>query len=536
MIWIIAKKELVESFRSVKFGFMIIMLLFLIPGLTWLSVRDYQANVQVHKQMTEESTEKLRGVSTYNELFSRLVLSAIYAPDPLNIFARRTTGVVQVPITFKTIPSIYEARESGNLSSFETVFWILDPLWVFLAMISLFGVVLGYDRISGEKENRCLPMMRLSTMSMKQVFWGKYVGLVIVLAISLFIGIAITLITVYLLISDVVNLNDWARIISIYFLLLFYGSIFLTIAMIVSTCVHESASSLATALLIWVCLITVVPFCANYSGKIIRSLPDRVQVRQILLDIDKDYRRGGNMELPQLPWLNKHNRTALLYIPESANFKVKRRLPLEWMDQLVVIYKDFIGTHNQIAQHELSAIWPFYEESMSRQARLVRWLERASPFGAASHIGNAIYRADAGAYLHFLNACRAYRQGMIEYLYGKISTDPYRVISPWSKQELQIETEYSAKLDRVGGRSSSNLPQIAGKREISNPAAASNMISAGGRDLVQSFLGDLPKYNYQAESLSNCTNRIVIDIVVLVLFHFVVFVIAFFMIQKYDPR
>jgi hypothetical protein len=85
----------------------------------------------------------------------------------------------------------------------------------------------------------------------------------------------------------------------VFLLLIFYGSVFLTIGIAVSATTHRSSTSLVTLLIVWVFLVVLIPLGAVYLGRFIKPLPSRYVIERGIVALnernqsDPELKRSG---------------------------------------------------------------------------------------------------------------------------------------------------------------------------------------------------------------------------------------------------
>ncbi len=541
MVWLIARKELMENLMTFRFSLGTLILVLLLPLFTWLGIRDYNTRFENYQAQVENYAElQDRAPITYELILSHLpVLSP---PQPLSIICK---GISE-QIAFRSIDAFElwkyphirrQAQASLDRRNVLDIFQPIDPLWVFLCVVSLLAMLLAYNSISGEKEGRSLPMVLSSSLSRASLFFGKYIGILICLFIPLVLGSIVSVLTIMILIPGVLNSADWFRLISVFFLLGIYGSVFVTLGLLVSALVHRSSTSLITLLLLWVCSVILIPLGAVHLARSLRPVPSRSRSQIAWIAFKEDLEKRPDLQLPDYPWRPLVPQYGIAYLPAQSRLRVRTPLPKEWLDDLVSFYRDKFPEFRAIARNRSELSYSHRSNPLISQAKMTRTLERISPTGAARHLAEAVLGTDYGVALYRLERCRRNWEVCMSYLKNKLYSDPYRVFTFYPVDSLPGEREY---ISHVTGGKYSTVAEVL--REMKNEKDK----EWGGNILVnwpkwlrteKMKLDDLPEFDRRMrEPFLTSLRRAMVDLATLLVFQIFLFAAGFVLIVRYDPR
>ncbi len=147
-------------------------------------------------------------------------------------------------------------------------FQLVDWVFILKVLFSLFAILLTFDAVSGEKERGTLALMCSNSVSRVSIVIGKYLGALITTIIPAAVGMLLSMITVNIQGNTSMNADSMSRLAVIAITAFAYISLFSLIGLAVSSAVHRSSVSLLLSLSVWIILVIVVP---NLAGIIAES-------------------------------------------------------------------------------------------------------------------------------------------------------------------------------------------------------------------------------------------------------------------------
>ncbi len=544
MVWLIAKKELAENLLTFRFSLGMLILVLLIPLLTWLGIRDYNRRFEEYQTQAKQVSEWLENSYFYNDVIRGWV-QINRPPEPLSILGRGISGqlstrmninITQIPNIFSQNQSVVQTQRAG----FTHIIKPADPLWLLLIVIALLCMIFSYNSISGEKEDRSLAMAFSSSLSRFTFFFGKYLGLLITIIIPLIVGLLLAVLTLLFLAPGLLKGDDYLRIVLVFLVLAIYGSVFLTIGILVSASVHRSSTSLASLLFIWLLLVVLFPQASIYLGRTVYTMPVRlVMYWHTLQGVNKEFEDQHDLNLPEYPWMPIADHfNSVNYWPMYGSLRVNTPLPRKWMDDLLESYQRMLPRLKTLANMRFNAVQSNWTGIMLNQTELTRSFERISPLGATRHLAEALLDVDYGSYLHFLQDCRRYRETILSYHQNKLNSDPYRVISRFEGENLPGEREFLTQV--TGGEYKSLADVLQDLKNGENDKSAVNSILKNkyesDKEPQTISLDDLPVFNSTREPFASIITRTLNDLAFLLVGHLFLFALGFVLVTRYDPR
>ncbi len=286
MIRLIIYKEILEKFLSLRFvlSLLLIICLFAVSGFVF--VGKYRQQSQYYWEETNKN------LSVLSERSKQLYQLAFYEqtvwrqPKPLSLCSEGFEKYLPNHFKFNVFKMDFpKVRSQQNilLSRFCDIDWV----FIISLALSFVALVLTYDSICGEKEAGTLRLMLANTIPRYKVLLGKYFGAMFTLAIPLIVGLLVSLIIVILSEHVAIDAAAWLKISAIILLSLLYLSIFVFLAIFVSSRTAHSANCMVILLLLWVGLVIVLPSFGRVISDMFCKTPTRVELDRKLNEVGK---------------------------------------------------------------------------------------------------------------------------------------------------------------------------------------------------------------------------------------------------------
>lgn len=287
MIRQIAFREILENFLSLRFALSLLLstCLFLVCG--YVFVTAYPEQLNDYGRKTNENITALREQSDalYKLAFYK---QGIYRkPRPLAICAegqeKTLPNYFEVNAFTAGLPTI-KGQVNIALGHFSNVDWVL----IISLILSFAALVFTYDSICGEKQAGTLRLMLANAIPRYEVLLGKYLGVMITLAIPLIVGMLVSLIIVIPSKDIAIGGTDWLKILTIMLVSLLYLSIFVLLGMFISGRTGHPANSMAILLLVWVISVVLLPSICRIIFDVSVKEPTQVELERRLNEVSRD--------------------------------------------------------------------------------------------------------------------------------------------------------------------------------------------------------------------------------------------------------
>ena len=255
MFGVLLWKEIRDHLMTFRFGAALVTTFVLVLISVWVLGDDFVSRRDSYNVLAEQYAQETANVQVPSQISPKVG----HPPSTLGIFAqgeeRRFGNFVEIQRW--RVPERAEESLSNNelLESVAT----FDLLTVFVVVVSLFGVLMSYDSISGERERGTLKLICTGPLRRTSIFASKFIGTTLVLALPFLLSFVSALIVLQFVHNIVFSSSHWMAISLMVLSGLIYGSLFIAVGMLCSALSQRSSTALLVALLIWTIAVFLVP-------------------------------------------------------------------------------------------------------------------------------------------------------------------------------------------------------------------------------------------------------------------------------------
>jgi len=255
MLKTIVEKEIRDLIGSTKFAITFGACAFLIIASFYAGAARYQL---YRSQYEASSAQELRQIGTNTDWNAVGEVKAFLPPQPLATLVSGVSNDIGRTSTVRGRgePIVQDSRYSED--PIYAVFQFLALEFLFKVILSLFAILLGYDAISGEKEQGTLRLSFANAVPRHTYILGKMLGGAGVLGVSLLIALAAGSVLLPLMGVPMVG-GDWARFGLVVLTGFLYFGVFLTLSVSVSALTQRSSSSFLVMLVVWIAAVLIIP-------------------------------------------------------------------------------------------------------------------------------------------------------------------------------------------------------------------------------------------------------------------------------------
>jgi ABC-type transport system involved in multi-copper enzyme maturation permease subunit len=279
MISLIVRKEILEYFVSLRFilSLILVIIIFAISGFVF--VRKYEQQVQDYSKDNNQSLAYFQGHAERLYWIATLYHRFYRKPKVLTLCSEGFEKSIPNCFSFNAFSGDYpqiKGRTNALLFSFNDVDWV----FIISLFLSFAALIFAYNSCCGEKESGTLRLILAGPTPRHKVLLGKYLALMFVVGVPLFLGILINLIIVTLSKDVAFGWSAWARILGIIVLSLLYLSVFVLLGIFISSRTSRSVSSIVILLFLWICLVILVPSSGRIVAKTLRKVPTQAEMNR----------------------------------------------------------------------------------------------------------------------------------------------------------------------------------------------------------------------------------------------------------------
>lgn len=490
MIGYVIRKEILANLSSPTF----LIIFILCFGLIFLSlytglksyddqITEYRLAETLHQKILEEKT-------TYADVSSGIQVGK--PPKVLSIFV---SGIENILGRYATIdthnkPVLSASKIEGN--PIFALFGDLDLIFMIKTVFSLLAILFTYNTISGEKEDGTLRLIFSYPIPRDTLILGKMVGVFLCLIIPLIIPIVLGIALLTLFPNVHLEGKDWVQLLLILSIFMLYMISFFSLGMLVSARTSQSSISFLILLFIWVIWTLVIPRGSVVLASQFAHLPSihehRVKLEQVEKDIYQKYpasKFARDNPPPRRPKVSPN-------IPKGEQNQIMatyKRASSEWNEKWLAWLEERSARINAEWKAEEAKLEQDYSNKQQYLAKLAIGLSKLSPSSTMTYAAMNLAGTGIEGQGHFLTSVRAYQEKFAAYFAPKI-------------QEEQ-------------------------RMRWTNPAALKNK---------PIDISDMPRFQYQQESLSDILGRVVVDMSLMVLLVLLFLSGAYVSFLKYDVR
>ena len=305
MLKTIIEKEIRDIFGSPKFVLTFGVCAILLIAAFYVGGVRYQVYQKQYEASKAENLRKLEGQTDWLNVHSTRVF---LPPQPLSTLVSGVSNDIGRTGDIEGASDIEISDSRFNEDPIFAIFRFLDVEFVFTLLLSLFAILMGYDAISGEKEQGTLRLTFANAVPRHTYILGKLIGSMATLTFSVLLTSAIGCLLLPILDVPMTG-TDWFKLAMVIGSGLLYLSVFLSLSLFVSSLTHRSSNSFLLLLVVWIGAVLIIPRASVLLAGRAVEVPsvDSIsaqksayshQLREEFIDNLGSYQmpQGGNME------------------------------------------------------------------------------------------------------------------------------------------------------------------------------------------------------------------------------------------------
>jgi len=255
MLKLLVEKEVREILGSMKFVITFTACAVLIILAFYMGAQNYALSRTQYEAARAQNLKQLEGLTDWFSVKSQRVF---LPPQPLATLVNGVSNDIGRTIEVEGRGELTADDSRYNDDPIFAIFRFLDLDFIFGTILSLFAILLGYNAVSGEKEQGTLRLALANPVSRNRYILGKLLGSAIALVIPLIIAILIGCLML-LILRHPMSGEDWLRLGFIIVTGLLYAGVFLTLSIFISSVTYKSSNSFLILLSVWIFGALIVP-------------------------------------------------------------------------------------------------------------------------------------------------------------------------------------------------------------------------------------------------------------------------------------
>jgi ABC-type transport system involved in multi-copper enzyme maturation permease subunit len=379
----IIRREFLDHLQSLQFIVLLVLSVILFAGNGLIFTKSYSERTDAYQKQ----------LIFMNSWKSTVRLQLYRRPNPLMVIAEG--GDNDRPSEYYLLPKGALSAGEPNLRAFKLP--NVPPLdWSFIigVLFSLYAILLGYNTISGEKEQGTLRLVLSNPLGRVKLLVAKYLSILLALLFPLLAGALVSLILVAAFLPQVLTFASMSTIGLVFLLALAYVSLFVLLSLLFSALIPRSALVLLALLAIWVVFAVVIPSSSVILVEKLSTAPREIQTarmfapmveKEIWAKIDEIRARAGRGE-----------------------YKTEKELK-EATDRA---YEEGQVKVNQFEEN--------YQRAEKARAAKAKNVSRLSPFSLLQYAAEDIVQTGDDSEEHFLSQIREYSRVYDQYILKKL--------------------------------------------------------------------------------------------------------------------
>jgi ABC-type transport system involved in multi-copper enzyme maturation permease subunit len=406
-------KEIREHIMTFRFTAMMVTMFVLILFSTWVIGGNYVEKAENFRKLSDMYKDEASNIFVP----SQLVPTIGYMPTSLSIFAQAESKLFGnfVRISRNQVPESADISLTNNelLDSTPT----FDVLLVISVILSLFGILMSYDAVNGERERGTLKFMMSYSISRSAVYMSKFCGLQIVLMIPFLVSLMSALIVLQTVFGLSFSFAEWGILILMLLAVFAYSAVFVGVGLLTSATMRSSATSVVFSVLLWATLVFFIPLSANKAAEMLVELRPEDELENLRIETRKEKR-----EIILEEWNDITDKMTGDILAHGAALDATGYHANWILDGNVNFFKAVCAIVTFSHPHWMeraNTVWDLVQQHKQRkreQANVAEYLSIPSP---AYHLRSAFTLLSGSSYQqqkHFLERARYYREEFVNNL------------------------------------------------------------------------------------------------------------------------
>jgi ABC-type transport system involved in multi-copper enzyme maturation permease subunit len=264
------RHEFLGHAKSLQFAILLLLSILLFAANALVFVDSYGKKVDRYENMM---ASRGQGESTR-------ITGVLCRPNPLTFVAE--AGDSGRPAGYTVMPGGTLMAESAASRTFRLPdVSALDWSLIIRVFFSLYAILLGFQAISGEKEQGTLRLVLSNSMGRLRFLSAKYFTIILALTVPLGAGLLLNLALIGIFVPQVLTPDVFARIVLVTILALAFLSLFAFLSLLISCLVARSSIVLLILLSVWLLFTVIIPGASIVLVEKLSSAANEIQTARM---------------------------------------------------------------------------------------------------------------------------------------------------------------------------------------------------------------------------------------------------------------
>lgn len=447
MFSILFLKEIRGHLMTFRFGAALITTFVLVVISAWVLGEDFKDQMNAYSRQVEHNKLSLANAPVPSAVFPVL----FRLPSALSIFSQGETANLgnSVEIRRWSTPKSVSGSLRGN--PLIKAYPAFDMATIFSIVISLFGILLSYDSISGERTAGTLKQICSFRVSRAAIYSSKFAAGAVVLAIPFIISLLLSLMLFQFVLNISFSPEEWISIGVMVFAGIIYGSLFIGFGLVCSSLTKHSSTSLLLSLLFWTMSVVLMPSIAKSIATVMTPLDSKSEITRFEEmrneEIKKEENNKFKMDYGNVILIDSINNGEEYYTYDGSK------------DGLDILRDKSVFMESE-HQKKAMEVWQLQEKRNSFKRKQKATAELISFLAPVSHLNNvfsSLAKTDYQTYELFLESARRYRTQMLANMRkkGYFSDDAESFFSSINASQNKSPEQFYQRLEELRGKFSS---------------------------------------------------------------------------------
>ncbi len=269
----LVEKELKSILLSPKFVATFAVCTVLILLSVFVGIREYKASIAEYETASQLSEQAVRSATSWWGVSPRVFRK----PNPMQIFSAGVNNDIGRLSDISTWTDVKLRQSSYSDNTLFALFRFIDFAFIVQLVLSLFAILFTYDAINGERESGTLKLSFSNAVPRGTFVLSKFVGAWLGLTIPLLIPILLAVLLAMVMGVPMTGV-EWSKLAMLIGVSVLYFTFFVMLGLLVSSLTKRSATSFLVLLVIWVCLVLIIPRAATMAAGQLVEVPSVAEV------------------------------------------------------------------------------------------------------------------------------------------------------------------------------------------------------------------------------------------------------------------
>ena len=276
MLWILVKKEILETVLDLRFVVASLLCLVFFPLGMYVNRVDYEQRLSTYHREHQSYRDRYS-----DQMAIDVEVQGFRPPAVMSVFVSGLDAFVPDRVTTSSSGVFRATKEAGTTSPLSLLFGKADFLFNVVFLVSLAALIFTFNSITGEKEKGTLCLQVANSVSRGRILLAKIVGSYLALMVPFFLSLGIALLLLNASLSVSLGQAEVFRpVLALMAVTLLFVLCMVTLGVCLSTYSRHSSAVVVRLFLVWVILVLILPGASSMAAEAFLSVESEHVVRQ----------------------------------------------------------------------------------------------------------------------------------------------------------------------------------------------------------------------------------------------------------------